>query len=89
MTRLVELELDCEADGAALPDSVKSGHCCLCLDSSDADIFLSTCHLCTQGCCQAFEAGHLVLLPARHANIFTDVVRAVGHNLPLFCESDS
>ena len=26
--RLVELELACEADGAASPDPVYSGHCC-------------------------------------------------------------
>ena len=28
--RLVELELACKADGAALADAVSSGHCCHC-----------------------------------------------------------
>ena len=38
-----------------------------------------------QGCSQVSETGHLLKLLAVHANIRTDVVHAVGHDLTLFC----
>ena len=38
-----------------------------------------------QGCSQVLETGCLLQLLAIHANICTDVVHAVGHDLALFC----
>ena len=40
------------------------------------------CHLCT-GLLQVLETSHLLQLLAVLANIYTDVVRAVGHGLAL------
>ena len=34
---------------------------------------------------QVLETGHLLYLPAVHANTCPHVVRAVGHDLALFC----
>ena len=38
-----------------------------------------------QGCSQVLETSHLIQLLAVHADICTDVVRAVGHDSVLFC----